>query len=575
LVTRTLEPLLHTCSMQASFMEIAANCSSLLEASPVTHRSVTALVLLSLLSLFSAFLIYFYAPFWSVRRVPGPPTRFPLGHLHLLAKNGPDVFRAIAKEYGPIFRFHMGRQPLVIVANAKLCKEVGIKKFKHIRNRSTPPPSVGSLHQDALFLTRDSTWSAMRNTVVPLYQPARLAGLIPTMQSYVDALVDNIAGSPDQECIPFCQLSLRMAIDIIGKTAFGIEFGLSKNAADSSDDGETADGGGEGDDDVREFLKEYKRSMEFIKMDLSSSLSTILGLFLPCIQTPCKRLLRRVPGTADHKMDGNERRLCRRIDAIIAGRRRDRAARRRATSATTPPVPPLDFIAALLDAMESGGGGKDQFVLEDRHVRALAYEHLIAGTKTTAFTLSSVLYLVSSHPRVEEKLLREVDGFAPRRGPDADELQSRFPYLDQVIKEAMRFHLVSPLIARQTSERVEIGGYVLPKGAYVWLAPGVLARDAAQFPDPEEFRPERFAPEAEEERARHPYAHIPFGVGPRACIGHKFALQQVKLAVLGLYRRYVFRHSPAMESPIQFDFDLVLAFRHGVKLRAVRRNGSD
>jgi carlactone C-19 oxidase len=107
------------------------------------------------------------------------------------------------------------------------------------------------------------------------------------------------------------------------------------------------------------------------------------------------------------------------------------------------------------------------------------------------------------------------------------------------------------------------------QGTCVWLAPGVLARDAAQFPEPEEFRPERFAPEAEE-RARHPYAHIPFGVGPRACIGHKFALQQVKLAVVELYRRYVFRHSPAMESPIQFDFDLVLAFRHGVKLRAIR-----
>ncbi|XP_066329802.1 cytochrome P450 711A1-like [Miscanthus floridulus] len=530
----------------------------------VSHQSVPVLVLVSFLSLFSAFLIYFYAPLWSVRRVPGPPTRFPIGHLHLLGKNGPDVFSAIAKEYGPIFRFHMGRQPLVIVANAELCKEVGIKKFKDIRNRSTPPPSIGSLHQDALFLTRDSTWSAMRSTVVPLYQPARLAGLIPVMQSYVDILVANIAGCPDQDCIPFCQLSVRMAIDIIGKTAFGIEFGLSKNTAAT---GETEGGDGEGDDNVREFLKEYKRSMEFVKMDLSSSLSTILGLFLPCVQTPCKRLLRRVPGTADYKMNENERRLCSRIDAIIAGRRRDRATRRRGGDGAAP----LDFIAALLDAMENGGA-KD-FALADKHVRALAYEHLIAGTKTTAFTLSSVVYLVSCHPRVEEKLLREVDGFAPRDGrtPDADELQSRFPYLDQVIKEAMRFHLVSPLIARQTSKRVEIGGYVLPKGAYVWLAPGVLARDSAQFPDPEEFRPERFAPEAEEERTRHPYAHIPFGVGPRACIGHKFALQQVKLAVVELYRRYTFRHSPAMESPIQFDFDLVLAFRHGVKLRAIRR----
>nr|CAB3449371.1 unnamed protein product [Digitaria exilis] len=410
----------------------------------------------------------------------------------------------------------------------------------------------------------------MRNTVVPLYQPARLAGLIPVMQSYVDALVANIAGYPDQDCVPFCQLSLRMAIDIIGKTAFGIEFGLSKNSMDSGSETD----GSEGDDDVREFLKEYKRSMEFIKMDLSSSLSTILGLFLPCVQTPCRRLLRRVPGTADYKMSENERRLCRRIDAIIAHRRRDRAERRRTDGDgdAGDRSAPLDFIAALLDAMENGGGGGKELVqLEDRHVRALAYEHLIAGTKTTAFTLSSVVYLVSSHPSVEEKLLRELDAFAPPRAPNADELQTMFPYLDQVIKEAMRFHLVSPLIARQTSERVEIAGYVLPKGACVWLAPGVLARDAGEFPEPEEFRPERFAAEAEEERARHPYAHIPFGVGPRACIGHKFALQQVKLAVVGLYRRYVFRHAAAMESPIQFDFDLVLAFRHGVKLRTIRR----
>jgi carlactone C-19 oxidase len=85
-------------------MKIASSYSGALEAGPIAHLSVMVVVVISLLSLFSAFLIYFYAPFWSVRGVPGPPTRFPLGHLHLLAKHGPDAFRAIAKEYGPIFR---------------------------------------------------------------------------------------------------------------------------------------------------------------------------------------------------------------------------------------------------------------------------------------------------------------------------------------------------------------------------------------------------------------------------------------------------------------------------------------
>jgi hypothetical protein len=85
----------------------ASNCSIALETAgqAAAHgTSLLALFVLSWLSLIGAFLVYFYAPFWSVRRVPGPPTRFPLGHLHLLAKNGPDVLRAIAKEHGPIFR---------------------------------------------------------------------------------------------------------------------------------------------------------------------------------------------------------------------------------------------------------------------------------------------------------------------------------------------------------------------------------------------------------------------------------------------------------------------------------------
>ncbi|KAG8070672.1 hypothetical protein GUJ93_ZPchr0006g46407 [Zizania palustris] len=75
-----------------------------------------------------------------------------MGHLHLLAKNGPNVSRAIAIRKG----VWSNLQPPVIVANAELCKEVDIKKFKYIRNRSTLPPNVSTLHQDSLFLTRTS-----------------------------------------------------------------------------------------------------------------------------------------------------------------------------------------------------------------------------------------------------------------------------------------------------------------------------------------------------------------------------------------------------------------------------------
>ncbi|KOM56417.1 hypothetical protein LR48_Vigan10g230900 [Vigna angularis] len=133
----------------------------------------------------------------------------------------------------------------------------------------------------------------------------------------------------------------------------------------------------------------------------------------------------------------------------------------------------------------------------------------------------------------------------------------------QVIKEAMRFYTVSPLVARETSNEVEIEVYLLPKRTWVWLALGVVAKDPKDFPKPEKFKPERFDPNCEEMKRRHPYAFIPFGIGPRACIDQTFSHS--------LYRKYLFRHSSNMENPLELQYGIVLNFKHGVKLRAIKR----
>ncbi|KHN29714.1 Thromboxane-A synthase [Glycine soja] len=528
----------------------------------------SASAMFTLLALIGGLLVYLYAPYWGLRKVPGPPSLPLVGHLPLLAKYGPDVFSVLAKQYGPIYRFHMGRQPLIIIADAELCKEAGIKKFKDISNRSIPSPiSASPLHQKGLFFSRDSQWSIMRNTILSMYQPSYLSRLVPTMQSFIESATQNL--DSQKEDIIFSNLSLRLATDVIGHAAFGVNFGLSRphsvcdsiksvNVNNNNNNASASSSSSSNDNEVSDFIDQHIYSTTQLKMDLSGSLSIILGLLLPILQEPFRQILKRIPGTMDWKIERTNQKLSGRLDEIVEKRMKDKARSSK------------DFLSLILNARETKAVSENVFTPD--YISAVTYEHLLAGSATTSFTLSSVVYLVAGHPEVEKKLLHEIDGFGPvDQIPTSQDLHNKFPYLDQVIKEAMRFYTVSPLVARETSNEVEIGGYLLPKGTWVWLALGVPAKDPKNFPEPEKFKPDRFDPNCEEMKRRHPYAFIPFGIGPRACIGKQFSLQEIKLSLIHLYRKYLFRHSPNMENPLELQYGIVLNFKHGVKLRVIKR----
>ncbi|KAI3957264.1 hypothetical protein MKW92_000197 [Papaver armeniacum] len=505
------------------------------------------------------FLMYFYAPYWPVRKVPGPPTIPFLGHIHLLSRYGPDVFSVLAKQYGPVFRFHMGRQPLIIVADAELCKEVGIKKCKDIPNRSVPAPILGHpIHQRGLMFSNGTQWSTMRNTILSVYQPSHLSSLIPTMQSIIESATENLPtwsenqNEEGEEDFIFSELTLKIASEVIGKASFGFDFGLIKPSSEVSLNEE--------DTIAKDFVKQHIYSTTKLKMDLKGSFSVILGIICPILQQPFQRIWERIPGTIDWKVNRSNHNLSSKLDQIVEKRAKNKD---RGTK---------DFLSLVLNARESDHERLHKFFTPE-YVSALAYEQLLSGAATTSFTLSTILYLVADHPEVEKKLLKEIDGFGEHDLiPTAHDLQRKFPYLDQVLREAMRYYPTSPLIAREAVKDVEIGGYALPKGTWIWMAVGVLAQDSKNFPEPNKFRPERYDPTCDEEKQRHPYAFLPFGIGPRQCIGIKFTTQEMKLTLIHLYRRYTFQHSPKMERPLALDYGIIYNFKYGVKLRVIKRS---
>lgn len=269
-----------------------------------------------------------------------------------------------------------------------------------------------------MMICRDSRWSTMRNTILSVYQPSHLASLVPMMQSFIESATQNL-DTPNEDII-FSNLSLRLATDVIGEAAFGVNFGLSKpHSVCESIKSVSVNNVRNDDDEVSDFINQHIYSTTQLKMDLSGSFSIILGLLAPILQEPFRQILKRIPGTMDRKIESTNEKLSGRLDEIV----KRRMENKNRTS--------KNFLSLILNARESKKVSENVFSPD--YVSAVTYEHLLAGSATTAFTLSSIVYLVAGHIEVEKKLLQEIDGFGtPDRIPIAQDLHDSFPYLDQV-----------------------------------------------------------------------------------------------------------------------------------------------
>ncbi|MER0478899.1 cytochrome P450 [Streptomyces sp. Edi2] len=188
----------------------------------------------------------------------------------------------------------------------------------------------------------------------------------------------------------------------------------------------------------------------------------------------------------------------------------------------------------LLSLLAAAGNDEDGS-LDATEVREQVLIFLLAGHETTATSLAFTLHLLARHPEEQQRVREEIDRVLGGRTPSAADLD-RLPYLTQALKESMRLYPAAPVISRRAVAATEIGGYRIPAGADVVVAPWVTHRSPELWEDPERFDPRRFAPEREAER--HRYAWFPFGGGPRACIGQHFSMLESVLALATLLRRY-------------------------------------
>ena len=195
----------------------------------------------------------------------------------------------------------------------------------------------------------------------------------------------------------------------------------------------------------------------------------------------------------------------------------------------------MTLLAAATDP--STGRAMDDQDLADNFLTFMA-----AGHETTALALTWTFYLLSLHPAAEQRILAEIENVTGGEPVTAEHVP-RLSFTGQVIQEAMRLYPPAPVIARVPRREITLAGQVIAPGTLTYIPTYAVHRHALLWDDPDRFDPERFAPHVAEARDR--YAYLPFGAGPRTCIGMSFALAEAAAILATLLRSFHLRLRPA------------------------------
>jgi cytochrome P450 family 6 len=216
-----------------------------------------------------------------------------------------------------------------------------------------------------------------------------------------------------------------------------------------------------------------------------------------------------------------------------------------------------DFLQLLIDLKnnklaEDEGYKHDGNTLSIEEIAAQSFVFFIAGFETSSTTMTFALYELSKHPELQDKVREEVNTvLAKHEGKITYDAIQEMKYMDQVINETLRKYPAVPLLTRKCVRDYKIPGedLIIEKGTTILISILGIHYDKEYYSDPEKFDPERFT--EENKNSRHHYAHLPFGEGPRMCIGMRFGLMQSKMGLSSLLKNYKFTVNKKTIEPLK------------------------
>jgi cytochrome P450 len=220
-----------------------------------------------------------------------------------------------------------------------------------------------------------------------------------------------------------------------------------------------------------------------------------------------------------------------------------------------------DLLSRMLEAQDDEGG-----TMTDLQLRDEAVTMFVAGHETTANALAFALMLLGDHPEVDARAHLEIEKALKGKTPNADDV-SALPFLEAIVKETLRLYPPAHIIGREATRDLTLGPWAVPRGTSVLMSPWALHHEPEFWLDPHSFRPDRWLDGSADRVPKN--AYLPFGGGPRVCIGNHFAMMESILILATLLSRARFER--ASTDHVELQAAITLRPRKGIPMRVALR----
>jgi cytochrome P450 len=429
------------------------------------------------------------------------------GNLPDMAGDVLGFFTRCSREYGDVVGLRLVSWPAVLLNHPDYSEYIFVKNHQNFIKHRFFWRHVRAIFGQGLLTSEGEAWHRQRRLAAPAFAGQQVSRYGDAMVRYAERMVER--WQPGQ-AIDAHREAMALTFEIAAKTLFD---------ADAQDDVEEL--GHVFDQMVEEIAVRFRRPFR-----------------IPDIIP--------VPGNLRYRR--GVQRIDRLVAEIIRAWREDPGDRG-------------DLLSRLMLARDESGRP-----MSERQIRDEVITLLLAGHETTALTLAWTWYLLARHPDADARLAAEVRNALGNRPPTVEDLL-RLRFTEQVVTESLRLYPPAYAIGREALQDCEIGGFAVPAGTTVYVSPWVTHHDPRWFPDPWEFRPERWNGDFARQLPR--FAYMPFGGGPRICIGSRFAMMEAVLILATVAQRL--RLEWQREHPVQVMPSITLRPKGGVWVRPTPR----